>query len=68
MKIALAQTNPIIGDIDGNVERVLRAIEAGAAQDAALVVLPELSVSGYPPKDLLLNPQLGTCGSARGSL
>lgn len=57
MRIALAQTNPIIGDIHGNIGRVLRAIEAGAAEDAALVVLPELAVSGYPPKDLLLNPQ-----------
>jgi len=54
MKIALAQLNTTVGDIDGNErlvrEAYARAVEAGAD----LVVTPELSITGYPPRDLLL--------------
>ena len=56
MRIALAQINPTVGDLRGNLERIVafagRAREAGAH----LVVFPELALSGYPPEDLLLNP------------
>jgi NAD+ synthase (glutamine-hydrolysing) len=56
MKIALAQINPTVGDLRGNVELIAasarRALEAGAR----LVVFPELALCGYPPEDLLLNP------------
>ncbi|MEM1381349.1 MAG: NAD+ synthase [Pseudomonadota bacterium] len=52
LKIVLAQLNPIVGDVEGNTELILKArAEAG---DADLVVCPELSVSGYPPEDLVL--------------
>ncbi len=56
MKVALAQTNPIVGDIAGNARAIRRAI--GAAKDAGadLVVFPELAIIGYPPRDLLLKP------------
>jgi NAD+ synthetase len=57
MRIALAQTNPIVGDIAGNSRNALDFISRAKAQGAALVVFPELSVIGYPPKDLLLKPQ-----------
>ncbi|MEE9212399.1 MAG: NAD+ synthase [Phycisphaeraceae bacterium] len=56
MRIALAQTNPIIGDITGNAVQIRRAIEQAAAEGVRLVVFPELAVIGYPPKDLLLKP------------
>ena len=54
MKIALAQINPVVGDISGNTHQIRQAI--GQAQDlqVQLVVFPELSIIGYPPKDLLL--------------
>src|SRR3712207_4396333 len=54
LRIALAQMNAVVGDIDGNAARVeelaVRARDAGAQ----LVVFPELTLSGYPPEDLLL--------------
>jgi NAD+ synthase (glutamine-hydrolysing) len=56
MRLALAQMNTIVGDLDGNrariVERLAEAREAGAE----LVLFPELAVTGYPPEDLLLRP------------
>ena len=54
MRLALAQINPTIGDIAGNAARIVRAIEEARAKGADLVVLPELALCGYPPKDLLL--------------
>jgi NAD+ synthetase len=56
MRVALAQTNPVVGDIRGNAELIRRAIHGAREQGARLVVFPELSVIGYPPKDLLLKP------------
>ena len=56
MRIALAQTNPIIGDIAGNARDIHEAIDRARAAGAKLVVFPELSIIGYPPKDLLLKP------------
>ncbi len=54
MKIALAQINPTVGDLAGNVEKIYRfALQAKALQ-AKLVVFPELALCGYPPRDLLL--------------
>jgi NAD+ synthetase len=53
MKIALAQINPVVGDIRGNSALMAGAIDAAADAGAALVVFPELSIVGYPPRDLL---------------
>lgn len=58
MKIALAQTNPTVGDIDGNTARIIHQIEAAQARGAQLVIFPELAVFGYPPKDLVLRSAL----------
>ncbi len=55
MKIALAQINPIVGDLEGNVTRCLDAIETAREQHADLVVLPELAVTGCPPRDILFD-------------
>ncbi len=57
LRIALAQINPTVGDLDGNVATILANVEAAKAQDAAIVVFPELAITGYPPEDLLLKPQ-----------
>ena len=56
MKIAIAQLNPIIGDVPGNAEKILAAAQAAADQGARLMLTPELSLCGYPPRDLLLRP------------
>src|SRR6185437_6329916 len=53
---AIAQINPTLGDIDGNVAKLRRAREAAAGLGADLVVGTELCVSGYPPEDLVLKP------------
>ena len=54
LTIALAQLNPVVGDVDGNVARLLAAREAVAAADVDVVVGTELCVAGYPPEDLVL--------------
>lgn len=53
MKIALAQINTTVGDIGGNRDRVLGALEKSESLGADLAVFPELCLTGYPPKDLL---------------
>ena len=56
-RIALAQINTTVGDLEGNAALVLRAMEAAREARADLVVYPELTLTGYPPEDLLLRPQ-----------
>jgi NAD+ synthase len=56
LKIALAQLNPIVGDVAGNTEKVRRARAQAAATGADLVAFPELFIAGYPPEDLVLKP------------
>ena len=58
LTIALAQLNPTVGDIEGNLERISRARDRAAAGGADLVVLPELALIGYPPEDLVLRPSV----------
>jgi NAD+ synthetase len=54
MKIALAQINPTIGDFAGNEAKILQAARRAEAESLDLVVFPELTIPGYPPRDLLL--------------
>ncbi|MGL5193250.1 MAG: NAD+ synthase [Chroococcales cyanobacterium] len=56
MKIAIAQLNPTIGDLPGNSQLILQAANQAAAQGIDLMLTPELSLCGYPPRDLLLRP------------
>ncbi len=58
MKLALAQVNPVIGDILGNQQRVLRALHEARAAGADLAIFPEQALLGYPAKDLLLRREL----------
>jgi NAD+ synthetase len=53
MKVALAQINTTVGDLAGNEAKILAAYQRGTEARADMVVLPELSVCGYPPRDLL---------------
>jgi len=64
MRIAMAQLNPTVGDIAGNADRILDAYRRAAAQGADLVLTPELSLLGYPPKDLLMKPRFVADGLA----
>ena len=57
MKIALAQMNPVVGDIVGNTEKIIDQIAAARQTGASLVIFPELALVGYPPRDLLLKPR-----------
>ena len=56
MRLALAQINAVVGDLDGNRERILAALTDAREASADIVLLPELAVTGYPPEDLLLRP------------
>ncbi len=56
MRIAMAQINAIVGDVEGNTRRICEGMEAAAEGGADLVAFPELAVTGYPPEDLLLKP------------
>ncbi len=58
LAIAIAQLNPIVGDIAGNAEKARSARARAAAAGADLVLLPELFICGYPPEDLVLKPAL----------
>ena len=56
MRLGLAQINTVVGDLDGNRDRVLGRLEEALEEGVDLVLFPELAVTGYPPEDLLLRP------------
>jgi NAD+ synthase (glutamine-hydrolysing) len=56
VRVGLAQINPVVGDLPGNVERILAVMAEAEARGCDLVALPELAVTGYPPEDLVLRP------------
>ena len=65
LAIALAQINPTVGDVKGNLGRIREARAEAAGQGADLVVFPELCLAGYPPEDLVLKPAfLDACSAA----
>jgi NAD+ synthase (glutamine-hydrolysing) len=66
MRLALAQIDTVVGDLDGNRERIVARLDEARAAGADLVLFPELAVTGYPPEDLLLKP--GFLQAARRSL
>ena len=57
LRVAVAQLNPTVGDLDGNVERLLAAYRRADLAGADIMVAGELAISGYPPEDLLLKPR-----------
>ncbi|MCU1490581.1 MAG: nadE, partial [Acidimicrobiaceae bacterium] len=56
LRIALCQLDAVVGDLSGNVEKVLDALSQAEGAGADLAVFPELMLTGYPPEDLLLEP------------
>lgn len=58
LNLALAQRNYVVGDIEGNAAAILKDIDQAAQSGADLVMFPELALTGYPPEDLLLRPDL----------
>ncbi|MBA2498008.1 MAG: NAD+ synthase [Acidimicrobiia bacterium] len=56
IRVGLCQLNTVVGDLDGNVARILGAYDEAAAAGCDVAVFPELAITGYPPEDLLLKP------------
>jgi NAD+ synthase (glutamine-hydrolysing) len=56
VRLALAQIDTVVGDLDGNRDRILDRLQEARAEGADLILFPELAVTGYPPEDLLLRP------------
>jgi NAD+ synthase (glutamine-hydrolysing) len=57
IRLALCQLNTVVGDLDGNVERILAAYDEAESAGCDLAVFPELAITGYPPEDLVLRPR-----------
>ena len=69
LKVALAQINATVGDLEGNARLIESAAREAYAKGARLVITPELSLTGYPPEDLLLRPAfLRACEQVMGQL
>jgi NAD+ synthase (glutamine-hydrolysing) len=66
LRLALAQLNVVVGDLEGNRAKLLEQLRLASGEGADLVVFPELAITGYPPEDLLLRP--GFVRAARDSL
>lgn len=58
MKIALSQINPTVGDLKGNLEKIIKEVNRARDLSSDLIIFPELSVIGYPPRDLIYNVEL----------
>jgi NAD+ synthase (glutamine-hydrolysing) len=56
LRVAMAQINPVVGDLEGNTRRIVERIEHAHSVGAHAVLFPELAVTGYPPEDLLFRP------------
>jgi len=68
MKLAIAQINSVLGDLSGNVARILQYAEQAERQGARLLLTPELGLCGYPPEDLLLRAGFyEACAQALGA-
>ena len=66
IRLGLCQLNTVVGDLDGNVERILAAYDEAEAAGCDVAVFPELAITGYPPEDLVLKP--GFVASNRAAL
>jgi len=56
LRVALAQIDSIVGDLEGNVAKIVAAIGRAREESADIVTFPELAICGYPPEDLLFRP------------
>lgn len=65
MHIIAAQINPLVGDIEGNTQKIIAKFQQLSKTSCDLIIFPELCITGYPPEDLLLRPHLYTrCNAA----
>jgi len=64
VRVALAQMNTVVGDIDGNAARISTMLDEAAAAGADITLVPELAITGYPPEDLLLRPAFAAAARA----
>ncbi len=64
LRVALAQINTVVGDLSGNAGRVLARTRSAAAAGADLVAFPEMTITGYPPEDLVLRAGFRAAGRA----
>ena len=60
IRLGLCQLNTVVGDLDGNVARILAAYDEAEAAGCDLALFPELAITGYPPEDLVLKPRFVT--------
>src|SRR2546423_15356923 len=65
MRLALAQINTVVGDLDGNAQRILQRLAEAKDHQVDVVLFPELAVTGYPPEDLLLRPSFVRAAQAK---
>ncbi|MFQ5543289.1 MAG: NAD+ synthase [Nitrospiria bacterium] len=56
IRLALAQMNSTVGDLEGNAQKIFYTVEMAKRNDVDLIAFPEMAISGYPPEDLLLKP------------
>jgi NAD+ synthetase len=63
LRIAIAQINCVVGDLTGNAQRILAAVQRAAELGADVLVTSELAICGYPPEDLLLRPDFYRCSA-----
>lgn len=64
IRVALAQLNTVVGDIDGNARKIAAALADAAGAGADVTLVPELAITGYPPEDLLLRPAFAAAARA----
>src|SRR5689334_22074507 len=64
LRVALAQINSVVGDIDGNATKIREYMDRARDEGAQLVVFPELALTGYPPEDLLLKTSFNDAAGA----
>jgi NAD+ synthase (glutamine-hydrolysing) len=65
LRLALAQLNVTVGDLDGNSAKIIAAVDEARSAGAGMVAFPELAITGYPPEDLLLKPGFVAANIAR---
>ena len=56
VRVALAQLNPTVGDLDGNLAKLAATYDRAEEAGCDIVAFPELSITGYPPEDLVMKP------------
>src|SRR5947209_17946933 len=57
LRLAMAQINVVVGDVEGDAQKIIDWLDRARNADADIVTFPELALTGYPPEDLLLKPQ-----------